>query len=268
MRTIEEITNISPVANAQSVTVTVPVGRTLERVTFRLGGTNFDRADLTNIAVRVNGKVIHEYADGDVLHAINSWYGIGDAAGELSINFIRPWMKRHADDAFVCGLGTADVQTVQITGDITGATAPTLTAYGVFSAPQPMGLISKVRRISANAAGTVYQFDALPRGPRIMAAHIKKTDANDVELLVESRRVVDASKTDLHNTALKLAERTAQAGYTHVDFLLSDLLEDALVTVVGQGNGARPADIRMQLGLGTSGAFDVYAEMLDSFEGV
>lgn len=266
MRTIEEITNISPVAASQSVTVTVPVGRTLERLTFRMGGT-FTLAQLANIALRVNGKVIQEYADGTVLDAINKFYGLGDASGEISLWMIRPWLKRRPDDAFVTGLGTSDVQTVQVTADIGAATSPTLTAYGVFSAPQPMGAICKVRRISANAAGTLYQFDSLPRGPRLMAAHVKKTDANDVELLIESRRVIDGSKTDLHNTLTRFG-RTPQTGYTHLDFCMADLLDDALVTVVGQGNQARPADMRLQLTLGTSGAFDVYAEMLDSFEGV
>lgn len=269
MRTIEEISNISPIANGQSFTLTLPVGRTYERLTLRLGGT-FVVANITNLQLRINGKVVQEYATGAILDAINKFYGIGDTAGLLSFNFTRPWMKRAADDAFVTGLGTTDVQTVQVTGDISGATAPTLTAYAVLSAPQPLGLMTKVRRLSVNAAaaGSI-AIDNIPRGPRIMAMHIGKSDCTAVDLQAESRRIITASKTDLHEVFARHG-RVAQTGYTHVDMMFTDRIDDALVTVVGNGpgNSGRPIDLRAMLTLGTSGAFDIYTEYLDGWSGL
>lgn len=267
MRTIEDITNISPIANATSFTIQVPVGRTLERLTFRMGGT-FTVANLLNLQVRIDGKVVQEYATGTVLDALNKFYGFGDGAGELSFNFVRPWMKRQLEDGYVTGLGTTDVQSLQITGDISGATAPTLTAYAIFSAPQPLGVLTKVRRLSVNAAaaGSV-AVDNIPRGPRIMALHIQKADANNVDIQAESRRIMYGSKTDLHSVAARHG-RTAQTGFTHVDFMFSDRLDDALVTVVGNGQGARPIDLRAMLTLGSSGVFDIYTEYLDGWAGV
>lgn len=267
MRTIEDITNISPIANGVSFTVQVPVGRTLERLTFRLGGT-FTAANITNLQVRIDGKVVQEYATGTVLDALNKFYGFGDPSTELSLNFVRPWMKRQLEDAFVTGLGTSDVQSLQVTGDISGATSPTLTAYGIFSAPQPLGVLTKVRRLSINAAAAgAVSVDNIPRGPRIMALHCQKADVNVVDLQAESRRIIYGSKTDLHSVATRHG-RTPQTGFTHVDLLFSDRLDDSLVTVIGNGQGARPIDLRAMLTVGTSGSFDLYTEYLDGWAGV
>ena len=241
-----------------------PVGLTYHKVTFEMGGTTFDESHLSNLEVKINGKPVQNFATGSRLVSLNSYYGRPDdtANGFLSIHFTRP--ELNAAWRMLPALGTADVDTLTIEGDIAaGASAPTLTATATLSAPSPLGAFIKVREYPYNFAAGQNEFDAVPRGPRLVAVHAMASDVTDAQVELDGLKVFDASKgvaQTLQKEALGMA-RVPASSFTAIDFLLSGELSDAVVTEGVQ-------DRRVRLTKTAAGAADLVLEMLDGFGGI
>ncbi len=146
--------------------------------------------------------------------------------------------------------------------DIGAATAPTLVAYAVLSEERPLGVITKVRRLPFTfaVAGAV-EIDKIPLGPRIIAIHLQKADVNDVELELDSVRVIKQPKLlgeQLQRQRLRVPQTAA---YTHVDFCLEGDIMQAMIT-----EGAR--DFRLRPTLGSAGLVTAIVEYLDGFAGL
>ncbi|MCW8917478.1 MAG: major capsid protein P2 [Gammaproteobacteria bacterium] len=260
-----ELPSFSPVAAGVTVTLGCPTTRTYEKIILKYGGT-FTRAQMKNIRVEVNGKPMMEFKDGDELDAINDYYGRADVAGYLTIYFNRPEMDYKPGMQKLCGLGTADVDTLQLRIDVdAGATNPTLEAHAVTSDPTPMGAITKVKAFPASFATSGEQaIDNLPRGPRIIALHLFKSDVEAVSVEVNGRKIAEGIKA-LHEQVQKEAGRVPQtASATHVDFCLDGNLAEALVT----DRKAGVEDLRIRPTLTTSGAVRLVVEYLDGFQGI
>jgi len=264
-RIVKQLPSIANVAANASVVLNCPVGLTYEKITFVQGGTAFTRAQMTNIEVKVNGKSIQSYLDGTELDEINDYYGRADTANYLTLHFNRPEL-RDLVQSRLTALGTADVQTLTVELDITGATAPTLKAFAVLREPEPLGLITKVKAFPVTFATAGKQdIDSIPgNGPRIAAMHLFKSDVSDVEVEVDSIKVVDASKTEgevIQKEAMPVARVPQTAVATHIDFLLDGDTAQALVTKGVQ-------DLRVRPTLTTSGAVRAVVEYLDGFGGI
>lgn len=259
---LRSLPTIANVGAGNKVVLHCPVGPTYESVTLVQGGTSFTRAHLTNISVMVNGKEIQRYADGDELDALNDYYGRSDTANYLTLHFSRPELVELAMRRLPA-IGTADVTSFTIEADIAaGASAPTLTASALVRAPEPLGLITKVKRFPVTYSTSGQQsIDSLVRGPRIGALHLKKSDVSAVKVEVDGVTVWDATKT-LGEVKQKEAGRTPQtAAYSHVDFLLDNDIASALVTSQRQ-------DLRVLPTLGSSGALVAIVEYLDEWAGI
>jgi hypothetical protein len=166
-------------------------------------------------------------------------------------------------DQRLTAIGTADVSTLAVNIDIdAAATSPVIKAHAVLSEPQPLGAFIKVRefQFDASVAGTV-EISTLPKGPRIMAAHLFKADVNDLEVEIDSQKVFDASKSlaEAIQSGYDRVPQTASA--THFDTCLEGDLAQSLVT-----QGAQ--DLRFRAELGTSGALPILVEYLDGFNGI
>lgn len=258
-----ELSRVSNVAEGSTFTIECPTnGLTYKRIILEMGGTVFQEDDILNLEVQVNGKAIQSFATGTQLRQINDFYGRPDntANGMLELYFDQPELM----EAFrtLPGLGTMDVDTLTIVGDLSGTTAPTLKAHAVLDAPSPMGTIIKIKRfpVTFSAAG-IQEIDKLPMGPHIKAIHLFKADVNDAEVEINGVKVYDASKT-LGETEQGIWGRVpVTAACTHIDFCLDGDLRQSIVT-----RGLD--DFRIRMDLGTTGQVVALVEYLDGFQGI
>ncbi len=240
-----------------------PVGLTYQSVLFAMGGTTFDQTHLSKLTVKINGKSVQDFATGQRLADLNSYYGRPDGAGFLSIHFTRPELNpawRHLP-----ALGTQDVDTLTIEGDIDAAASADLTldAWATLGPPSLLGAFLKIREFPYNFAAGTNEWDAIPKGPRIAAIHAMAGDVTHAEVELDGVKIFDADKTTAQELQ-KLAEsrgRVPVAGFTSIDFLLTGELPDAVATEGVQ-------DRRLRVNKTAAGAADLVLEMLDGFQGI
>jgi hypothetical protein len=123
-------------------TVNLPIGMSYNKIILALGGTTFTKAMITNINLKVNGKIIYQ-ALGSRLDLINQYRGLTAAAGFLTIDLTEPRAKTMVEQ-YIGNLNTANgVSSVTIEVTISGATAPTLDSYAELGPPQQLGVLAK-----------------------------------------------------------------------------------------------------------------------------
>lgn len=112
------------------------LGSVLEKLTFTLGGTAFTKAMITLIQLKANGKVIYE-TDGSKLDASKLYNGGSSDATVLTLDL----MDRKARTVNAWQAGALDlsaksgITSLRLEVSISGATAPTLVAFGDVSPP-------------------------------------------------------------------------------------------------------------------------------------
>jgi hypothetical protein len=131
----------------------------LLRVVLQLGGTALTKAMLTDIKVRIGARTVWQCSGSD-LDLINKYKGIYDNANFLTIDFT----ERDQPDVQVREAGAYSLPLLRQIGKLTievtiaGATAPTLSAVGFFSAPQNFPNIAKViKLVNPSAPGGRFQ---------------------------------------------------------------------------------------------------------------
>ena len=257
---INKLPSLSNVVAGSTATLDCPVGLTYDAIQFQYSGVT--QAQIENVEVLINGRPVAQFDDAVEVEAINEYYGRSDASGEMTLHFRRPELLE-GQRAFP-GLGTADVDTLQIRMDINvAASAPVISASAQLSPGAPLGVFVKTRYLALNvSAAGKQELDSIPKGSgRLLAAHLFKADISEVEVEVNSRRVMEGTK-DLMESLQTLAGRTPQtAAATHVDFGLYGDLGEALVL-----SGVR--DFRIRPTADTTGTLRVVLEYLDGFEGV
>lgn len=132
----------SNVAASGVASVSLPVGMSYNRIILQLGGTTFTKSMITNIKVRVNGKVVLENT-GARLDLMNQYRGIAASANFLTIDFTEPRAKTMAEQ-YIGNINTAKgVSSLTIEVTIAGATAPTLDSWAELGPPAALGVIAK-----------------------------------------------------------------------------------------------------------------------------
>lgn len=155
-------------------TVSLPVGMSYNRIILELGGTSFTKAMITDIKVRLNGKVIFQQT-GSRLDLINSYRKRASSANYLVIDFTEPDAKDMAEE-YIGNLNTAQgVSSLTLEVTISGATAPTLNSYSELAPPQPLGVIAKQLLFTTSFGGAgKYPFkliDVANRGAIVKRVH-------------------------------------------------------------------------------------------------
>jgi hypothetical protein len=121
-------------------TAQLKLGRTYERLTLELGGGAFTKAMITDIQLKVNGKLFWR-ATGARLDLMNQYRGLTANAAYLTIDFTEQDFKTIESmllGTFAC-TQEAGVQSASLEVTIAGATTPTL------------NLVQQVGEPSANA---------------------------------------------------------------------------------------------------------------------
>lgn len=225
------------------------------------------RALITNIGVEINGTNHMPFKDAGVLQAINSYYGRADNDGYFTLHFNRPELHDLIQQRQF-GLGTVGLETLAVTFDIADTAPADLKIEARARKREGMepGAIVKTRMFHFNTSGAgEIEIDNLLKGSPILAMHFYKAedDVNKITSKLNDYAWVDrAVKADLANEQEDFG-RTAQTGYTHVDFCLEGDYKQALST--RRATPEHPADdFRQIIDLGSGGAGWVLVEYVDN----
>lgn len=232
MKTTRAMPAFNGVAEGATATLNMPIGLTYHGLILTRGGTVFTNANLGEIRLKANGREVMVMT-GAQLDACNLFDGHAAATATLSyIDFERPNLLTRAGRELtaigtgyqqVLGKGRADynptpISTLQLEVDISGSTAPTLSAKAVQSGPSPLGTLKKRRRFSYSIAGAGdYEIADLPRGDLIDKVWIFHTgNVTGVKLDRDNFRAFD--RTDGENDLIQTdGVRVPQANLFVID---------------------------------------------------
>lgn len=132
-------------------TVSLPVGMSYNKIILALGGT-FTKSMITDIKVRLNGKVIFQNT-GARLDLQNTYRGYSVSAAYLVLDFTEARAKIMAEQ-YLGNINTAQgVSSLTVEVTIAGATAPTLDSYAELGPPAQLGIIAKQILFPTSFAG-------------------------------------------------------------------------------------------------------------------
>lgn len=271
LQRVNEAPSIIGVAANSLFTVGLPVGvHSYENLGLELAGTSFAKTDITNLQMLVNGKPMQEYLQIAHLENLSAYYGLDVNANEV----VLPWSPEFLDassDREKLMIGCADVATLQVRGQIGGATAPTMTAYAnkvvvpnAGGRPDAqlnrLGIFKKVRNFVYNVTGTgTLHIDDIPREAFVMGIHIiQSADAVDsVEAKLDQVSIWDAT-TERMERIVERSGRTRQTNTYHLDFMRRNNLETLLAL-----GGSR--DFRLIIDHSATATLNVYVEYYTNF---
>ena len=247
----------------QTAHVQLPLGLTYERFYIRANVDAVPRdipaADwgtyINEIRLMVNGDAQITITAAD-LAKLNAYYGKTDVTGSLAMYLSRPWMRTpDGEDQTAYGTATG-MSSFSLEMDLkTGVTINKLEVYAMLSPGRPYGPHLRIQRYVHNqgVTGQAEIADIIRGNYALGAMHVTTDQINNVELLVDNRKVMDMDKVIrlTHNT---VAGRTEQVGMTHVDLLAENRLGQAMPMAV--------SDFRLKVDFAATGNFSIYAESI------
>lgn len=173
-------------------TVSLPVGMSYNRIVLQLGGTSLTKSMITDVKIRLNGKVIFQNT-GARLDLINTYRKRASAAGFLVLDLTEPDAKDMSEQ-YIGNINTAQgVSSLTLEVTISGATAPTLDSWSELGPPAPLGVLSKQILFTNSFGGAAkYGFkiiDVANRGAIIKRVHFNHT-GNMTALEVKKNGIV------------------------------------------------------------------------------
>lgn len=272
MKSLDQLPTIANVAAGNTVTVNMPVGNVYEKVFLHYEGVT--AAQLENIELKLNDRIVSEWPDGDRLLSMDAHYNRAQQSGVLIFNFTRDELHELRQRRFF-GLDTSKSQGVTIaaiTLDIdSGASAPKLTAFAekstaVQGAPN---YLTKVRRfiVPVSAAGT-FDVDNIPRpkGASIAAIHLYMGDGADADSRCDvTRAMLLVNNTNWHDVDASTAE-SIQKAYGRTPQIAESTVID--LTLDGDIMQALPLDekiqdFRLRCQAASAGQVEVMVEYID-----
>lgn len=267
---LERAPSFSSVAAGSTASVTLPRSRTYFdlNIYYTPGGTAANTAtiaaDIDEIRLVINGTVQRRFT-GAQLRMLNNLRGLPLNDGEMRIYFASPWRVTAVEED-AGALGTANLQTVVLEVDINAAaTSPQLAVYArTMPINANAGAITKVRQFTLSPSATgVFEWSDLPKMDPIHALHFNSANISHIEVVSDNRTLLDAPVPIIHND-LDDYGWTAQPGWTHLLFDRRNRGAEFLSFVRQAGPGVndivRVQDLRIQLTMGATGAFQVLAE--------
>lgn len=214
--------------------VSLPVGMSYNRIILQLGGTTFTKSMITDLKVRLNGKVIVQNT-GSRLDLINAYRARGSSANFLIIDFTEPAAKLMSEQ-FIGNLNTAtSVTSLTLEVTISGATAPTLDSWSELGPPAPLGVVAKQIPFTSSFGGSgkfpMKLIDVANRGAIIKRVHFAH-GGNVTGLEVKKNGIViHDNVTTAVNTFYQLDyKKVAQTNLYTYDPCLDDNYTNAIKT--------------------------------------
>ncbi|PHS23389.1 MAG: hypothetical protein COA83_09880 [Methylophaga sp.] len=258
------------VGAGQTATARLPVGLRFHNVMFAYSGVTL--AQMTEIRIIANGKVIQRLIGADVLDSINRFDGRNSAAGIITIDFERFGLRTRSGSELTVIDTTAKKQgdpnkitTLSIEVDIDGAAlSPVL---GVPKAKQsgaisnPSNVMKHIRVFGYDPAGSgEFQISDLPKIGAINRIFLKS--AATINSIKVERNGYVISDLDKAENEVNQADgvRVPQAGYYVVDFTEGGNGQDWLEVAGVQ-------DFRLSLDMAAAGHIDVLVEYLHTLNG-
>lgn len=263
-RSFDELPTLQNVTPGGRVTLNCPLGLTYDQITLAL--TNVTPADMENLKVITGSKAQWDVTSGQVIADVNAFYDRVEKTGYLTLWFYRPEMKTEEERALT-SMGTSDIPSLTVQFDLKGTViSPAIKAYAVRRAPSPMGVITKFREYPTTFATSGKQdIDNIPRGARIAALHLFKSDVSQVEFEINngtaSGKVVDFPKAMLELVQEQYGRVPLTAKATHVDM---NLLGKAMQWMPTQ----QLVDMRIKPVIGSAGALTTLVEYIDGYHGI
>ncbi|MDW5417051.1 major capsid protein P2 [Iodobacter sp. CM08] len=220
------------VVAGSTASLSLPCGPTYERLYLRMTGTTFNKTHITDIRVKVNGKLIHQ-ADGITLEAFNAYSGMATDANILTVDFTEIFARDRVGQS-IGALGTArGVNSVMLEVDIAGtAVAPTLECWSFTSGPADIGVLNKLLKYPVNIGGAGKWPIALPYGPNgtmIKRVYIKSANCTGLEIKKNGVVIHDTTKP-VNEFWQKENRKTPQAGFYIFDPATDNNYDDMLRT--------------------------------------
>jgi len=242
---------------------------TVNRIVLQLGGTTFTKAMITDIKVKIGQRTVYN-TTGTYLDAINKYKGIFDAANFLTIDFT----ERDAPSLDGKEIGGYDMTAWQddmfLEITITGATAPTLSASAMLTAPQGQGageIIHKLLYLPASTnVGGKFPINFSPRSALVKRIHVFYTgtdwtgvtvdgNVNRMEIKKNGLTVFDAMST-VARFIQQEYRKVPQSKHFAVDFITDNNQSAALIT-------SDAASLEINSYLTAADNLNVYVEVLD-----
>ena len=265
MREHSPLNNITGVTAGGTCSITMPVGYTYDKVHFKYSGVT--AAQIKNLRLELNGRLLTEYSSLDDLIKENDYYGRQKVAGLTTLHFVRPEVKSALKPTLVeqrfFALGTTGLNLVQIKFDIDqAAAAPDIKAYAEKSAAAKPGWLFKRRTFRYNFVEGVTEIENLPRpkGSYIAMIEIKKAGVTTAEFMVNNHKWRDKMPADLHSLILKQGGRTPQADIHAVDLMNDGDVFGALML------DTAIYDMRLSVDCSSAGQGEVVVHYFDNFE--
>lgn len=281
MKSLKQLPTIANVAAGNTVSIMLPVGNTYETIHVYYEGVT--AAQLKNIKLEGNSRLISEWPNGERLMSMDAHYDRATASGVLIFNFTRPELHQLGDRRFF-GFDTnrsQGISTANISIEIdAGAVAPTLKAYAqtVQSVQGIPNYLTKVRRmfVSVSAAGT-FEIDNIPKpvGAHIAAIHLYMPDDGDAdglcqitkaELLVDNTNWHDIDAEKAANFQMLSGRDPQVADSTVIDLILDGDIKHALALSysVPNSNQKMPIqDFRLRCEAASAGQVEIMIEYID-----
>lgn len=214
-------------------TAQLKLGRTYERLTLELGGTALTKAMITDIQIKLNGKLFWR-ATGARLDLMNTYRGLAVNAAYLVID----WTEQDFKTIEAMLLGTfactqeAGVQSATIEVTIAGATAPTLNLLQQCGEPSSNRILTRMiwNQIGISAAGVFPVY--VPYG-RAAGGQIKRVwmfhGGNATSLQIKRNNFELFNLTDTQNRFFQTEKKKVpQTNLMVFDPVMSNLGSDML----------------------------------------
>lgn len=258
------------------------LGNVIERVILELGGT-FTKAMLSNLVVRLNGKVVMGPISGAQLDIQNRYLTLVNDAARLPIDFTE-LVSRSIQGQLMGAIDTdaSGVTDFTIEGTITGAIAPTLVVYGQLRAPSSIsaergfdprtrGLIRAVIPTSVNDSAAGQFPHDLNYGSRgnslIKRLFLHSTVLTNFQVKRDSLDIFEDVSAALAEFIVEENGRQWQTGMYVWDPLQDGNQPDAIPTRVVTPNGqAREANFEWLFRVSGAGTTTVFSDLYTLLE--
>lgn len=271
MRAFEPVVKIDNLVPGGTASVNLAIGNSYDRIYLHLAG-DLEKADITNIKIELDGKILSQYRNVTELESIQQGYHSRlIEANVIEFIFAQTDITKTVEEGRFFALGTMGLTTAVISFDVhASVTNPKVEAVAEKSGASATGHVFKTRIYPNAISAGVSEITNIPRlaGLKIARVHVLKAegDLTKAELIIDNKSWFNLKKPQAE-TVQKRYGKTPQANMLHVDFMLEGDMFQTITfpsaQAVAEGKALPVQDMRLRLEATTEGTAIVYVEYID-----